>query len=207
METTANIRFADEFIKDSSIAPTAAIQRSKLAQRTFAEQTIPLYELRVHDALQTVLPTTSATDDLGLYPGTFGTHHPGVKTSDLKTAGATTRYARFLTSLPDDYEAGETVQVEITAGMETTVADTTATVDIECYQLDADGTISADLCATAAQSINSLTAAAKAFSITATTLNPGDQLDVRIAVAVNDAASGTAVIAAIYKVCVLSDRR
>lgn len=154
---------------------------------------VKLTDLRVWDAFNTVLPGTAATDDLALIGGTFGTAHPMVQAGDLKAAGATTRYARFTFVVPECYDDAETVTLILSAGMKTTIADTSCTVDVECYRHDKVGGISADLCATAAQSINSLTFADKSFTITPTAMAKGDVLDIRIAIACNDAATGTAV--------------
>jgi hypothetical protein len=118
-------------------------------------EAIPLNDLRVHDAFQTVLPTTSSADDLGLYPGTFATSAPMVQTSDLKNAGSTTCYARFLCTVPPRYEPAGSFKIRFYAGMETTAASSAATIDLEAYKVDGEGGISADLCATAATSINS----------------------------------------------------
>jgi hypothetical protein len=153
----------------------------------------------------TVLPGTSAADDLGLYGGTFATGSPLVQTYDVKNAGAVTLYARFECIVPDRYVAAETFTLRIYAGMETTVASASATVDIQAYLMDGEGGIGSDLCATAAQSINSLTYANKDFTITPATLTAGAKLDVRIAVAVSDTATGTAVIASIGKISRLVD--
>jgi hypothetical protein len=202
------ITLEEESVKDRHCAPTMALQRSKLAQRVLGNCSIPLTQFRVWNALETVLSGTPASDDLGITTGTFGTNAPYISTGDLKNAGATTRYARVLFALPADYEAAETVTVRVHAGMVTTVASTTATVDVEMYRVDKDGTPgAADLIGTAATSINSLTADDKDFTVSAATLLPGDQLDIRIAVAVNDTATGTAVIGAVYQVEVLSDQR
>jgi hypothetical protein len=154
---------------------------------------VKLTDLRVWDAFHSNLPGTAAADDLALIGGTFGTAPPMIQAGDLKAAGATTRYARFEYTLEECYDDGETVSLILSAGMRTTIADTSCTVDVECYKHDKIGGISADLCATAAQSINSLTFADKSFTITPTTLVKGDVLDVRIAIACNDAATGTAV--------------
>jgi hypothetical protein len=90
--------------------------------------------------------------------------------------------------------------------MLTTVADTSATIDVEAYE-SAKTTLKtgSDLVTTAAQSINSLTFADKAFDLTVTDLSPGDQLDIRFTVAVVDAATGTAVTAALASVELLLD--
>jgi len=179
--------------------------RSTLRQDDLLVYPISLTDFRVHDALQTVLPGTSATDDLGLYGGTFGTSQPLIRTYDVKAVGAVTLYARAQVILPAEYVAGESATLRITGGMVTTVAGVTATVDAEAFKVGKDNTLGSDLCATALQTINSLTHAAKSFTITATLLNPGDVLDIRIAVAVNDAATATAVIAALGGIDMLLD--
>ena len=194
-------------ITNAMISPTAAIARSKLAQDTLALFSILLHMLRVHDALQTLLPTTAAADDLALDPGVFGTSSPHVSAGDLKAAGATTRYARLLVPLPVEYDDGQTVQIRLHAGMLTTVADTSCTVDVECYKSDEEGGVGSDLCTTAAQSMNSLTFADLDFTITETGLVSGDVLDIRIAVACNDAATGTAVEPVIGAAHLLCDFR
>jgi hypothetical protein len=184
-------------VTNTSVHANAAIVRSKFAQETLATYPVKLTDLRVWDALQTVLPNPSANDDLGLYGGTFATDSPMIKTYDVKAAGAVTLYARFSVAMPVEYVDGQTVELRLSAGMQTTVADTTATVDVQAYKSDREGGISADLCATAAQSINSLVFDDIDFTITASGLAAGEELDVRIAVAVNDAATVTAVTAAI----------
>lgn len=182
------------------------IPRTSLQQDDLAVFPIHVWSFRVWDAFATNLPATSASDDLGVYGSSFGTYCPYIATSDLKAAGATTRYARALVQVPLEYVAGQTLQIRCAAGMLTTVADTTATLDVEIYKLNRDTLITgSDLCATSAQSINSTTFAEKTFELTTTTLSPGDWLDLRIAVAVNDAASGTAVIGAIAAVDLMAD--
>lgn len=194
-------------VSNTSISGDAGIERSKLAQEALASYPQKLTDCRVFDAYQTVLPGTSSSDDLGLYGGTFGSATPQVKTYDVKAAGAVTLRTRLQITLPPEYDDGETVQIRLHCGMETTVASVSATVDVECYEADLEGGVVADLCTTDAQSINSLTKADKDFTITPADLVAGDVLDVRITVAVNDAATGTAVIAAIGSIELLCDIR
>lgn len=167
--------------------------RSFIAQTANAVFPIPLADLRVWDAFGTNLPATAASDDLAVVGGTFGTAPPLIQAGDVKALGATTRYARVQVIVPECYDAAETLSIVLTAGMVTTVADVSCVVDVECYRADKIGGISADLCATSSQSINSLTFAAKTFTITATTLAAGDVLDVRLTITSNDAATATAV--------------
>ena len=137
--------------------------------------------------------------------GTFGTSPPVVSAGDCKALGATSRYARFMVELPECYEAGETVTLSLSAGVVTTVASVSCTVDVECYELDKIGGIGSDLCATAATTINSLVFAAKSFTITSSGLVAGDVLDIRITIAVNDAATVTAVTPTIAAIDLLCD--
>jgi len=172
--------------------------RSSLTQDDFAVFQIPLERFRVWDAYATVLPGTSATDDLGLITGTFGTAPPYIGTGDVKNT-TITRYARVCYCLPAEYVAGQSVRLTLHAGMITTVSSGVATVDVEAYKMAQDGTtgMGSDLCSTAATSIKSLTFGDKDFDITATSLAAGDWLDIRVTVNIVDSATATAVIGAI----------
>lgn len=192
----------DLTIKETGVS--AQTRATILKQDANAIFPIGLDSLRVWDAYATNLPGTAAADDLALVGGTFGTSPPVVSAGDVKALGATTRYARLQVQLPECYDAGETMSLVINCGMVTTIADTSCTVDVQCYKIDKAAGIGADLCATAATSMNSVTFAAKTFSITSSGLVAGDVFDVRITIAVTDAATGTAVtptIAAIDLVC------
>ena len=191
----ATVVISDDAIPRESLA--AGTLRSDLAADSAMKFVIPFGDFRVWNAFATLLPGTSASDDLGLYGGTWGTDAPLVRTYDVKNAGAVTLYARVQVRLPAEYVAGGDITLRFHAGMVTTVASSTATIDVEVHAADKDGTLGSDICATAAQSINSLSFAVKDFVITPTALVAGDWLDVRVAVAVNDSATGTAVIAAI----------
>ena len=200
--------FSDAITFQAAVAfrgGATGLSRSSLAQDDLKHYPIIPTAWRVWDAYGTILPATSAADDLGIYAGAFATGCPYVGTGDVKTL-TTTRYARTTFQLPPEYVAGARVQIRAHGGMVTTTAGTSATVDFEAFKLGLDTLISgSDLCATAAQSINSLTFAAKDFSVTPTTLSPGDWLDIRATIATVDAASGTAVIAALAAVQVLLD--
>jgi hypothetical protein len=170
---------------------------------------VPLTEFRVWDAMQTLLPGTPSADDLGLIGGTFGTATPSLRSEDLKALGATNKRARVLVQLPWEYVSGESVTIRFKAGMITTVAGTTATIDCEAFKLqsDPDDAIGSDLVTTAATTMNSLVFADIDFVVSPTSLSPGDILDVRLTCAVNDGASATAVIAGVSSCKLLCDVR
>lgn len=202
--TVDNLRITGS-LTVSSTGVSQQTRSSILTQDANAIFPVPMTSLRVWDAIHTNLPGTAATDDLAISGGTFGTNPPVITAGDLKAAGATTRYARFEVQLPECYDEGETVTLALSAGMVTTVADTSCTVDIQCYKLDKITGISADLCATAATTMNSLTFSQKEFTITSTSLSPGDVLDVRIAIACTDGATATAVTPTIAAIDLLCD--
>lgn len=205
--TMSNLVVTGATLTNDALSSNAAIARTKLAQDTAQPFSIPLTSFRTWDAIATNLPGTAAADDLGLDDGTFGTAHPHLTAGDLKAAGATSRYARVLVQIPAEYDDGETCNLLVHAGMLTTVADTSCTVDVECYRADEDTTISADLCSTSSQSMNSLTFSDLTFTLTPTTFTSGDTLDIRITVACNDGATGTAVEPVIGAVQLLCDIR
>lgn len=192
----------------AKLSASAAIARSKLAQDDLKAYPVPLVTGRVWDAIHTVLPTpTAANDDLGITVGTWGTNPVYLSTGDVKGLGAKNYYAVYEIPLPAEYVDAQTVNIRVSAGMQTTVCDGACTVDITCYEAtgaSATG-ISADLCTTAAQDMKNLTAANKDFTITATDLVAGDMLNVRVHIAVTDGATGTAVIANIYSIKLLCD--
>lgn len=203
-------RVEDLVVSGAITVPSGGISaqpRSMISQDTNVRFPVPMTDFRVWDAFHTNLPGTAATDDLALIGGTFGSAAPMIQAGDLKAAGATSRYARVQVVVPECYDAAETLTFILSAGMTTTVADTTCTVDIECYRHDKDGGISADLCATSATTINSTTLSDKTFTITATTLAAGDVLDVRVTIACNDGATATAVIPTIAAFDLVCDIR
>jgi len=178
----------------------AEIVRSKLALES-KKYNQDLESLRIFDsASNAVLPNTAASDDLGLILGTQGTTGFSVQTSDAK-ATTVTQKARFRFWLPPEYEAGGTITLVAYGGMITTASDGTATVDFSVYAKDeADFTHGADICTTAATTINSLTFGAKSFTITPTSRVNGDELSVLMTVAITDGATATAVIGAFSKI-------
>ena len=161
---------------------TGPVNRSNLITENTAAYELPLQDFRVHDAMQTNLPAVGATDDLGLASGTYGTGLPYLKTQDLNAAGAVTEYARTMFTLPPEYLSGGTITLRMAAGMLTSVASVSGTVDAQAF-LSARTTVvsGSDLVTTAATSANSLTFAEISFTLTPTGRVAGDVLDIRIA--------------------------
>lgn len=182
----------------------STVVRDDLTQEALVAYTIPLTSLRVHDALATNLPGTAANDDMALITGTPGTDAPTLQGTDFG-GGSTDEKGAFEFVLPPEYDAGESITVRVKAGMLTTVSDGTATIDVECWKDANDGSVGADLCATAAQSINSLTLANKDFVITPTGLAAGDRLIFRLSFGGSDTGNAGVMIPEIQSVKVLLD--
>ena len=185
----------DSTVTNSKVSSAAAIARSKLAQDVLAKYPIHPTDWRVWDNFTALLPQAAANDDLAVIEGTLGTDFPTVQGRDLGDAGATNERARYIFTLPPEYDAAQTVQVRLRCTYLTAVPSASGTIDVEAYESNGDGAVGSDLCATAAQNV--VTAGAGTFTnydftITATTLVAGDQLDIRITAATSD--SGTAVV-------------
>lgn len=185
-------------LEEDLSALTGGVSRSELTTESAAAYAIALEQGRVHDAVGTLLDA-AASDDMGVIGGTFGTDAVKLNTIDQKTATASA-YARYRIQVPHEYVAAGNITVRLNAGMTTTISDGTATIDVECYRAAAP---TVDLCATAAQSINSLTPANKDFTLTGTTIVPGDVLDLRVAIAISDTATVGAVIGTLYGMTLL----
>jgi hypothetical protein len=202
--TVEDLRVTGTF-KAQQMELTSGLNRQYLLREDLAEYTIDLGNAKIWDSGQP-LSATPASDDLGLIAGTWATSNTYLSAGDLKAAGATTRRCRIIAQLPPEYDAGQDVVIRLAAGMLTTVADTTCTVDAEAYLVGRTTLKSgSDLVTTSATSINSLTFAEKSFTVTAGSLSAGDILDIRISITCTDAATGTAVTPTIAAVDICCD--
>ena len=151
---------------------------------------------------------TPAENALEVVGGTHGTNAPSLQTPDFKNNSAAATYTtRGELQLPWEYVVGSSVNIRLNAGMLTTVGSVACTVDLEVYKSDEDSTSTGDLCATAATSMNDVTFADLDFTITASTLSPGDLLDVKITVSADDDGDAGAMKACIGSVQLLCDVR
>ena len=203
--TNVQITLPDGGISNVDIAANANIETTKMEQRVLAEYHVPIDAFRVWDALTTNPVSAAASDDLGLVTGTWGSAVNKITAGDCKAA-TTTRRIYFSVPVPPNYDDGQTIQLKVRAKMETTLSDGTCTIDAEAYVAN-DGTLTSDLVATAAQSMNSLTAANYNFTLSSGSIDPGDLLEVRLTIACVDSATATAVTPAIYEVALLCDTR
>jgi hypothetical protein len=171
---------------DLNIASGTAIGFDLTGTPTSARGVISVYMLPI------------SNDDLAISSGAFATGLPYIHTGNLKSAGSVTRYARTMFTIPPEFVSAGAFQFRFASGMLTTVADTAATIDCECYKT-ARSTLKtgSDLVSTSASSINSLSFAEKTFDVSSTGLIAGDVLDIRVAILVNDAGSSTVVDGAI----------
>ena len=194
-------------ITDQTIAPTAAIDATKMAQRALQKFNIPWSYFRVWDAYHLLPVSTAAADDLALITGTWLTNAASLNAGSVQNTNSIRRIG-FMVPIPDNYQDGETVTLRIRAGMVTTIASASCTVDVEAIVRTGTGSAaSADLVTTAAQGMNSLTAGDYDFQLNPALIDPGMLLEVRLSISYNDVATGTNVIPTIYAVDMLVDTR
>ncbi|MCU0872012.1 MAG: hypothetical protein MUE50_06670 [Pirellulaceae bacterium] len=193
MPTTAQVSFST-FQIPAPANCSGSWYRTQMLAYTGQKFDLPLHSWMTDGAAPVPIGTPASTN-LGIVGGTWGSAGHAIRTKDEKNnGGATSSYAVNTYMLPENYKGDGVLQIEVRAGMNTTVASATAVVDVEAYKLDADGTpTGSDLVTTDAQSINSLTLATKTFTIDGTGLVAGDKLMIRLTMTINDTATGTAV--------------
>ena len=110
--------------------------------------------------------------------------------------------------LPREYEADEDVNLVVEAKVDDSGGGTlgTCTIDAEVYELDDEGAVGADLCATAAIAVTNAFAS-KTFVITDTGLSPGDRLRIFIQTSVEENADAGTLRAVLGSIDVQCDRR
>lgn len=168
---------------------------------------IPVQDFKKPDLI-TPLGATGDGTTLGLVAGTHGTNGPSLQGKDATGLTATTTdVGRILLPLPADYVDGGDVKIRCHAGMLTTVADTSATLDCEAYETDEEAGIGSDLCSTEAQDINSVTLADFDFVIDGAGLVAGDVLDLELTTVSIQTGTATETIPFIGAVKLLYDRK
>jgi len=191
-------------VGNPEVSETAGIARTKLALNTVAYR-IPWSAWRIFDAVNSSLPVTSSGNDMAINAGTHGTDVARMQTYDVKAANVLPFYARAFIPMPIEYANGETALIRASAGMITTIAGVACTLDFEGFAPSRTGTLGTDLVTTAATSINSVTFANYDYAMDEATLVAGDLLDILLKISVNDAATATAVIAALYAIELVCD--
>lgn len=131
------------------------------------------------------LTATANTDDLGYTLGTLATDAPLLHA--VNDDAETIQYARQQVVVPSNYIAGQAISLAITVA-EGAAADTDAGIDANVYRQIAP---TVDINSTALQSVLGA-AGTKTFVLTPTNVVPGETLDVRIFLDIDDNAGATA---------------
>lgn len=180
------------------------VARASLQQDTIQPYTMPLNNMRKSASLGELLPTTASGTDMAIISGTFGSAYPTLQGEDFG-GGSTDEECAFWFTIPPEYDSGESVTLQVTAGMLTTVADGSCTLDAECYKADGSGGVGSDLVATAAKDINSLSLSTNNFTITPTGLAAGNSLLFKLVFAGSDTGDLGVMIPTITAIAVLMD--
>lgn len=162
-------------------------------------------EAAVVDATGQPLPTAGSGSILGLYLSAIGTGNLYWSSGDVKNA-TTSRQCRISVDIPVEYVGGQTVALRFAAGMLTTAASGSCTLDIEVWKVGRNTLVTgSDLYSGAAVSINSTTFADKTLQLDSSGILPGDRLDIRVTLACVDVATGTVVKPSVAAFDVLCD--
>lgn len=140
------------------------------------------------------------TGALGRTQGTYGTAVPTL-VGEAASGASTSNVARTSFHLPSNYIAGQNITVVVNSVETVGAATVASTTDIEAYSDDGDGTSTGDLCATAAID-TTIVAENKTFTITGTSLTPGQLLDIELTLAANDTGGTVGTIVSARKVTV-----
>lgn len=175
----------------SPAAILGSIARTALTEDALAEYGIPLASLQATGTgAQLGASAGTPSGAMGLTIGTHGSATPKV-VGEAASNNSKTNYSRFQFVLPAEYVTGGDIKLGVycRTGGELAVS---STIDAECFLSDDEaGVTGSDLCATAAQSINTATWAEKLFTITGTSRVAGDVLDIELTGVANDT-GGTA---------------
>lgn len=182
------------------------LARASLRQDSLQSFTIPMTSFRVYDAMHTLSPGTPAWDDLGLVGDEVVNTGFSLQTQDEKSFGAARSHlSGVLYPMPIEYVQGGLVRIRLHAGMVGAIADVSAACIVNVNKSDEELGVGAELVVGGGQSCNSLAFADYDFTVEPATLVPGDLLNIRLAVLLQDNATGTPVIAAIGSVKLLCD--
>lgn len=152
---------------------------------------LPLNGFRISDAINTTLPATPSSNDLGLAAA------PGAALVGTTTSGTTANdKATFVFALPVDYNDGGAIAVRVRSRCNPAGFVAAGNlVDVVC-KLWGDGALGSDICTTAAQQLTT-SYANYDFTITPTGLVAGNVLAIELSAASNDTGGTSNAIASI----------
>jgi hypothetical protein len=121
-----------------------------------------------------VLEAAAASGTFGIVNGTHAAPGLYLETEAANSSTVTT-YASAVYVLPQEYVAGSNITASLAIDTNGSGTLSTNTIDLQALPLNDAGTVGSDICATAAQNLNS-TPTARDFTLTGTDLEPGDAL-------------------------------
>lgn len=153
----------------------------------------------------TPLAATAAAGKFGRVVGGWGTGGV-VLEGEAASGNSKTSTAHFMWFVPQNYEAGTNISFKVKARTSVVLA-TSSGLDLQAYKSDENGGVGSDLCATASQDINSATWAEYTFTVTGTTINPGDKIEFYLQCVANDATGSNSGKSQIGNIDIVSTTR
>ncbi len=147
-----------------------------------------------------ILPNAGDNTNLGITTGASGAANISL-TSSNPTGATKTEKARFQFIIPANYITAS--DLTLTARARVAVAlQVSATLDFTVFESNKELGVGADICATAAQSINTDAWANYAYTITGAALLPGDVIDIEMTTALDDTAGAHAGFAQVGNITI-----
>jgi len=163
--------------------------RADMEQEANAIYRVPLMTCR--NANGTVM---DATGGAGLFSIANGGYGAGTLVLNSEGANGNTKTDTlcFEFALPPEYDDGETVTIKVHAKYSGAGTVGTKTLDLEAYELDAEGATAGDICGTAIQTLTT-SFASYSFTITPAGLAAGDKILVFVQAVIQESISGGAL--------------
>lgn len=206
LSSATSVLWPDNSIPGTALKNAADIARSQLAQEALEPQAVPLQEFRT-SGTGALLGTAAGTPAgaMGLTYGTHGTGTPKL-VGESASGNSKTNTARVVVTLPDNYDAGETITLRVRARI-TANANTSKTLDVEAFKVNGEAGVSgSDLYAGAAQALTTSWANYD-YSLNPGTLSPGDEVDIELTAVIDDTGGANGAVAEIGRVQLLRDIR
>lgn len=190
---TRSLRRIDEVL--------GALPRASLVQEANSVFSQPLrFAKKVSDCSE--LPATASGSDLGMYAGVYSSATPVLVSSTIHQT-TVEQCGRLSIILPHEYVAGQPVTIRVRA-WRSGVPQLYAYVDCEAYRCDRQQGAVGDLVTTGGQTISAIQTD-YSFTVTPTAMAPGQILDVRLTLVIDDTGGDVndkyAVIGAIELLC------
>lgn len=176
------------------VVPAASFARTALVEEALVVDAIPLATVKELTGLQ--LGATASAGKFGLsQSGSFASPTGNKLVAEDCNNTTKTDYCTAYSKVPLSFVAGQSMNVQVTVAMTgagAAVAAPNSTIDVKVYRIAGDGSVSTDLCTTAAQAL-AASATVRTFACDTTSVVPGDVLVIWVEMVGIEGAAASAI--------------